>query len=81
MPKPLKRVCRDASLHPTTVSEAAKHLQKRTRKAAPRNPVTIVKVDLRVWRKALELAGREISRIEVISPTNVIVHNPGWKKK
>lgn len=75
---------RDASIHPRTVTDLSKNRVK-TRKASPRTrskngKVNHIKVDLRVWKKAVQLAGKEMTRIEVISATDVIVHNPGWKK-
>ena len=57
----------------------------RTKKHAParrkNSPVRHIKVDKRVWRKALQLAGRDLTRIQVLSSTEVVVHHPGrnWK--
>lgn len=61
-------------------------VKPRTKKHTPASrkngKVTHIKVDKRVWRKALQLAGRDLSRLEVRSATEVVVHHPGrdWKK-
>lgn len=34
-----------------------------------------VRVDPRVWQAALDLAGGDVSRLTVVSPTEVTVHN------
>lgn len=59
----------------------------RTKKHAPAirksSKVRHIKVDPRVWRKSLQLAHRDLTRIEVLSSTEVVVHNPGhdWKNR
>lgn len=65
------------ALHPKTVSEYQLH----TRGRAPRKPNKnlrgrSVKVDPRVWRTAMKLAGGKVQRIKVIHETEVIVSNP-----
>jgi hypothetical protein len=74
-----------ASVHPKTVTKVSKghHTKaKPKRKPARKHPKLEVhiKVDPRVWEKALELCEGEPSRIEVISSEEVIVHNSGWRK-
>ena len=60
-------------------------VKPRTKKHAPaarkNGKVRHIKVDPRVWRKALQLAGRDLSRLEVRSSTEVVVHHAGrnWK--
>lgn len=75
----MKRVNRDASLHPATVSDAARIIaeQRRPRRvSAPVNgPVRTSTVDERVWQTALDLCHGVLTRIERVSPTEVIVHN------
>lgn len=34
-----------------------------------------IKVDARVWQAALRLAEDDVTRIEVLSPTEVVIHN------
>jgi hypothetical protein len=68
-----------ASVHESTVKAAASHAASATkpRKPRPRRKATThhVTVDLRVWAKALELAGGKITRIKVVGPDEVIVLN------
>lgn len=59
-------------------------LPEHGRKRAPRSPskssrITATQVDLRVWRTALKLSKGDRSRIEVISSSEVVVHNPKAK--
>lgn len=62
-------------------------VKPRTKKHAPaarkNGKVRHIKVDPRVWKKALQLAGRDLSRLQVLSPTEVVVHHPGrdWKNR
>jgi len=40
-------------------------------------PVSVIKVVPAVWRRALALAGGDAQRLQVLSPTTVVVHNDG----
>lgn len=80
------RVRRDARLHENTVQQAERHARSfRKRKGAASGhtvggPVEHQQVEPAVWQKAMELAEGDGRRIEVISLTVVVVHNPGWKR-
>lgn len=80
----MKRISKDSSLHERTVQElAAGQLTPRPRRAGERRSRTVtvtVQVDIRVWRKARELAEGDNSRIEVESETSVVVHKTAsWR--
>lgn len=73
----MKKLGRDASLHPATVvaiSEGAIRRQRRTR-AAPESPpaVALLQVHPGIWKTALRLAEGDATRIRVISATRVEV--------
>lgn len=52
------------------------------RHTGPTKGVTAVVVDPRVWPVALRLAAGEAQRIEVRTPTDVVVHNhTNWRRK
>ena len=76
----LSRTVKVASNEP-----APKIVKPRIKKHAPpvrkNGKVRHIKVDKRVWKKALQLAGRDLTRLEVRSSTEVVVHHPGrnWK--
>lgn len=38
-----------------------------------------IRVDPITWNAALELAGGDAKRIEVVSAFECVVHNPGWR--
>lgn len=44
-------------------------------------PVQIIKPDLQLWRAAIVRAQGNIKRIQVISSTEVIIHNNDWRKR
>lgn len=72
-----------ASVHEHTVIHCEEHLAKprrRPRKPANRVQVNQLKVDPRIWKKALELSKGNPRRIEVLASDSVVVHNsPDWK--
>lgn len=76
----MPQVRKQARLHPATVSNYTKHIKRDISKTMKASPVTIIKIHKGVWEKALKIAGGDRQRIEVVSPEEVIVHNPGWKK-
>lgn len=77
-----------ARVHESTVSKAQKHAEeagkrmakRSTRKGRRSSPVREVKVDPRVWKEAMLLAGGDATRIKVIDATNVIVENRSKRK-
>lgn len=82
MARPLKKVCRDASLHEESVKKVAAHKPVRRRRQADKkvHEVTTMRMDMRVWRAALEIAGNDRYRIQVISESEVIVwNNHKWR--
>lgn len=43
-------------------------------------PVTVVQVVPAVWRRALGLAAGDTSRLQILGPGSVVVHNSGsWR--
>jgi hypothetical protein len=68
-----------ASVHESTVKAAASHAASATKPRKPRSRrktvTNHVKVDERVWAKALELAKGKVTRIKVVGPAEVIVLN------
>jgi hypothetical protein len=67
-----------ARVHPSTLTRLSTGDlplgRDKPRQAPTRQPhVHVIQVDPRVWRTALHLAGRDRSRIQVVSPTEVIV--------
>lgn len=56
-------------------------VKKHTPTIRKNSPVRHIKVDKRVWKVALRLAHRDLTRIEVRNSTEVVVHHPGrnWK--
>ena len=71
----MPRVRETCRLHPETVSNATSHTRLKTRKARTTLKLTYLKVDPEVWSKAKRLAGNDPRRIDIISPTTVIVRN------
>lgn len=67
------------TLHPETVSKGealAAEREKAKRKPKVRKPpVRRVKVEPKVWKKALKIAGGDAKRLVVESPTSVLVRN------
>jgi hypothetical protein len=63
-------------LHEHTVRNVGNvALPQRASRKAPRFEVTYVRVHPRVWKTALRLADGAPERLEVLSPTQVLVHN------
>lgn len=72
----MKRVSRDASLHPAAVAAIDPKTGRRTR--GPNRepePVEILRVHPAVWA-GVQAARKPGDRIEVISPTRVIISRP-----
>lgn len=67
------------TLHHKTVSEYQKHITTKTVRSA-QNRVRKIQVDQRVWVTAMKLAKRDVTRLKVISPTEVIVLNASKRK-
>ena len=63
-------------LHHKTVSNHQRHTKRKSRSSARRSKVTHTKVDPRVWKAALSLAGHDRSRLKILSSTEVVVLNP-----
>ena len=79
----MKKVGRDASVHPATLSGKIPTYDKgkaRMKSANPNGRLAVTQMHDEVWATALELAGGDVTRIERISHDEVIVHNEGWKK-
>lgn len=76
-----KRFLHDASLHPATVSALSRRddrrpVWQRTRAARPPTPeVETTQINPAVWRAAMQLAGGDASRLEIISTSEVRVRN------
>lgn len=64
-----------ARLHPHTVTNAHLHLKKRLGSLKISSRCVTIKVDPRVWAVARKLSEGNPRRIEVVSATEVIVHN------
>jgi hypothetical protein len=74
----MKKMSRDASVHEKTVQAVARGAVNPPKRHAPPRQRRIiatytVTVDRRVWEKARELAGGDMTRITIISATEVIV--------
>lgn len=83
MSSEFERKVRDvARLHSKTVEDHHKHIKGKVRgarKAA--NRVQTMKVDPRVWKKALQIAQGDRSKIIVLSETEVVVTNHSKRKQ
>jgi hypothetical protein len=82
----MKRVSKDASVHESTVKDAAKKaaaMPKRRRQVrdhAPNLAVVHTQMHDEVWTRALGLADGDRHRIQVLNDEDVIVHNNrAWK--
>ncbi len=84
--RPFENLARDlVKLHPETVANAAQHAQdnkpKRKRRPTPHvivrqaEPVVSVSVDPRVMATALELAGGDARRLQIMPDGGVLVRN------
>lgn len=80
----MKRMSRDASVAPATVTDISqgKHQRAVAKRAAAKRShpagtrgTKVIKPDPRVWRKAKSLAGGNVKRLEVRDHETVIVHN------
>ncbi len=84
--RPFENLVQDlVKLHPETVSNAAQHVEKnkptRKRRSSPVvtvrrvEPTVSVTVDPRVMATALELAGGDARRLQIMSDGSVLVRN------
>lgn len=75
---------RTANVHETTVKRAhelARLAKKRKGRGEAKNSrVQSVVIDPRVWQTAMELANGDVTRIQVISETEVLVVNQSRKR-
>lgn len=69
------------SLHPKTVENAHVHVARERKSPKGRNKVDVIQVDIRVWKQALEIAGNDVTRLVVVSETEVIVLNQSKRKR
>ena len=74
------------SVHPRTITEFstgdAQVTRRRRSVSRIAQPLTYTKVDADVWLLAMHAANGDPSRIQVIGPDTVIVHNnSNWKRK
>lgn len=80
--KATKMIQQDATLHESTVKSAEKHIPQRRQSRGPHrgsrgsNPAIIIKVDPAVMEEAKRLAGGDMSRVRILSATEVVVENP-----
>ena len=61
------------------VSHRISSPKSRTRRK--KNPVMVVRVDSRIWEKAMEIADGDTKRIQILSEEDVIVHNSYRSKR
>jgi hypothetical protein len=61
------------------LAESAAVARRKTGRASRNGLVTSIRVDRRVWRAALDLAGGDAARLVVESATSVTVLNRGRK--
>lgn len=67
-------------LHPKTCSDHQAHVRKKAVTKPTRKKTDTLQMDQRVWKKALEVAGGDRSRIVVRSATEVVVVNRSLRK-
>lgn len=86
MARPLKKVGKDASVHPATLKKVEPYKPRRPKRPrSVRTTPVIVRLDLRLHRKdvvtvALSLAEGDIYRIEQVGTNDLIVHNTrNWR--
>lgn len=82
----MSQVQRTASVHPGTVTEYSRgeHRRGRRKELSDRRPYSTraqsTQVHAEVWAIAVDSCGGDKRRIEVLSPTEVYIHNdPNWK--
>lgn len=82
----MTRVRERATVHPATVTKVSRGTVQRRKRArqvpvqrAPR--LTRADVHPEVWATALGLAGGRASHLEVVSPTEVLVHNQPVRRR
>jgi hypothetical protein len=81
----LQRLGKDAALDEASVISAeekrAVFAKPRTRRPGVRAAaVDHIVVHPQVWAKAMSLAGGQAQRVQVLSATDVVVHNHPWRK-
>ena len=80
------RMTRQASVAPRTVTEISqgKHKPRQTRRSSMAShpaggKVSHIRTDIRVWKRAMELANGDRQRLEVRAADTIVVHNNKWK--
>lgn len=76
----MDKVRKVVNLHPKTVTEYKSHEKRKPRAKGKRNPVVDKSVDKRVWKKAMELAEGDATRIVNRKRDSVVVVNQSKRK-
>lgn len=76
----MTKVRDNVRLHHKTVSEHQNHIVRKSGQRKVKAAVSSMQVDLRVWRRAMELAGGDSTRIVKEAPDSVLVVNHSKRK-